>query len=77
MIQSTDTHEFVLISKEAGNGCPDFVVTVADKSMEPLLFEGDIMLAKAQPIVKHGELGVFTIDGKMCVKRMYLAGQSH
>lgn len=71
MLPSTDTHEFLLVTKEPGVDTPDFAVTVADNSMEPLLSGGDILLVKKQDSVSHGELGIFMIDGVRRVKRMY------
>lgn len=70
MLPSTDTHEFILVSKEPNLIPPDFAVTVADDSMAPLLSSGDILLVKKQDSVAHGELGVFMIDGVRRVKKM-------
>lgn len=74
MFPSTDQHEMVTIPLDVDSKDADFAVVVDDHSMEPLLFEGDVLLVKSQPSVKHGELGIFMLDGVRRVKRMYLKG---
>lgn len=49
----------------------DFGVVVSGDSMEPVLFDGDLLLVKHQPIINHGDLGVFIINNQGFVKRFY------
>lgn len=47
----------------------DFCVDVAGKSMEPMFYDGDILLIRSQPAVNIGEIGLYIFDGNGYVKR--------
>ena len=47
----------------------DFCVDVAGNSMEPLFYNGDILLIRSQPAVSIGEIGLYIFDGNGYVKR--------
>ena len=47
----------------------DFAVTIKGNSMEPLYYNGDIVLVKSQPAVDLGETGIYIINGSGFIKR--------
>lgn len=47
----------------------DFAVRVSDNSMEPLFYDGDILLVKKQDSLDYGQIGIFTINNMGYVKR--------
>lgn len=47
----------------------DFAVTIKGNSMEPLYYDGDIVLVKCQPAVDIGETGIYIINGSGFIKR--------
>ena len=47
----------------------DFAVTIKGNSMEPLYYDGDIVLVKSQPAVDLGETGIYIINGSGFIKR--------
>lgn len=47
----------------------DFAVTIKGNSMEPLYFDGDVVLVRSQPAVDIGETGVYIINGGGFIKR--------
>lgn len=47
----------------------DFALTIQGDSMEPVYFDGDIVLVKEQPSVDIGEIGIFTINGDGYIKK--------
>ncbi len=47
----------------------DFAITIKDNSMEPVYFDGDIVLVKQQPAVELGEIGIFNIENNGYIKK--------
>lgn len=47
----------------------DFALTIKGNSMEPVYFDGDIVLVKGQAAVDVGEIGIFIVDGKGYIKK--------
>lgn len=47
----------------------DFALTIQGDSMEPIYFDGDIVLVKEQPSIDIGEIGIFTINGDGYIKK--------
>ena len=60
MIDITDTPE----ARKA-----DFAITIKGNSMEPVYFDGDIVLVKQQPAVELGEIGIFNIENNGYIKK--------
>ena len=47
----------------------DFAITIKGNSMEPVYFNGDIVLVKQQPAVELGEIGIFNIENNGYIKK--------
>ena len=47
----------------------DFAITIKGNSMEPVYFDGDIVLVKQQPAVELGEIGIFNIENDGYIKK--------
>ena len=47
----------------------DFAITIKGNSMEPIYFDGDIVLVKKQPSVDLGEIGIFNIENNGYIKK--------
>ena len=47
----------------------DIGITVSGDSMEPLYYDGDILLVRKQPDINIGEIGIFIKDGQGYVKK--------
>ena len=47
----------------------DFAITIKGNSMEPIYFDGDIVLVKQQPAVELGEIGIFDIEDNGYIKK--------
>lgn len=47
----------------------DFSLQIKGNSMEPIYFDGDIVLIKKQPSVDIGEIGIFNIEGNGYIKK--------
>lgn len=47
----------------------DIGITVSGDSMEPLYYDGDVLLVRKQPDINIGEIGVFIKDGQGYVKK--------
>lgn len=52
-------------------GQADFAVRISGNSLEPIYFDGDLILAKSMDRLKHGDLGVFIVAGEGCIRRFY------
>lgn len=46
----------------------NYALRVEGDSMEPLFFDGDIVLVETQPSVKVGEIGIFIYEGEAYIK---------
>lgn len=47
----------------------DFCLTITGDSMEPVYYDGDIVLVKSQPYVNLGQIGIFIIEGSGYIKK--------
>lgn len=47
----------------------DFALQIKGNSMEPIYFDGDIVLVKKQPSVNLGQIGIFSIEGNGYIKK--------
>lgn len=47
----------------------DFCLTIHGNSMEPVYYDGDIVLVKQQNAVERGEIGIFVIEGCGYIKK--------
>ena len=47
----------------------DFALHIKGNSMEPIYFDGDIVLVKEQPSVDLGQIGIFDIEGNGYIKK--------
>ena len=47
----------------------DFALTIDGDSMEPIYFNGDIVLVKQQATVEIGEVGIFVLNGSGYIKK--------
>ena len=47
----------------------DFALPVRGRSMEPLYYDGDIVLVHQQPAVDVGEIGIYSVDNKAFIKK--------
>lgn len=62
-------HTYIEIKKSETVDEADFSVRVAGDSMSPHFKDGDIVLVHAQPEVKIGEIGIFTINNDGYIKK--------
>lgn len=47
----------------------DFALQIKGNSMEPIYFDGDIVLIKEQPSVDLGQIGIFNVEGNGYIKK--------
>lgn len=47
----------------------DFALTIKGNSMEPVYFDGDIVLVKEQSAIDVGQIGIFIIEGDGYIKK--------
>lgn len=47
----------------------DFALTISGDSMEPVYYDGDIVLIKSQPAIDGGEIGIFIIENSGYIKK--------
>lgn len=47
----------------------DFALTIQGDSMEPVYFDGDIVLVKEQSAIDIGQIGIFIIEGNGYIKK--------
>ncbi len=47
----------------------DFALTISGDSMEPVYYDGDIVLVKSQPAIDGGEIGIFIIENSGYIKK--------
>ena len=48
----------------------DFALTIQGDSMEPVYFDGDIVLVKQQDQINQGEVGIFIVNGEGYIKKL-------
>ncbi len=59
-IEIPDTHE----ARKA-----DYALTIQGDSMEPIYYDGDIVLVKKQDAIEIGQVGIFVLDGSGFIKK--------
>lgn len=47
----------------------DFCLTITGSNMEPVYYNGDIVLVKKQPQLELGQIGIFIIEGEGYIKK--------
>lgn len=47
----------------------DFALTISGDSMEPIYYNGDIVLVKSQPVINNGEIGIFIVENSGYIKK--------
>lgn len=47
----------------------DFALTIKGNSMEPVYFDGDIVLVKEQSAIDVGQIGIFIVEGNGYIKK--------
>lgn len=47
----------------------DYALTIQGDSMEPIYYDGDIVLIKKQDLVEIGQIGIFVLDGSGFIKK--------
>lgn len=47
----------------------DFAITIQGRSMEPVYFNGDIILVKKQDDIDFGQIGIFRVNGSGYIKK--------
>lgn len=47
----------------------DFALTISGDSMEPIYYNGDIVLVKSQPAINNGEIGIFIVESSGYIKK--------
>ena len=47
----------------------DFCLTISGNSMEPIYYDGDIVLIKSTPDIDNGEIGIFIIENAGYIKK--------
>lgn len=52
-------------------GRASFAVRVTGDSLEPIYFDGDILLVEAAAHLNHGDLGIFSVSREWKVRRYY------
>lgn len=64
-----DSWETIYIPDSDEAQLADYALTIKGNSMEPVYYDGDIVLVKEQPSVDIGEIGIFTINGDGYIKK--------
>lgn len=49
----------------------DFAIKISGDSMEPDIYNGDILLIKKQEKVNNGQIGIFVYDSELLCKKLY------
>lgn len=64
-----DNWETIEISDTPEARRADYALTISGNSMEPVYYDGDIVLVKAQDTVEMGQIGIFILDGSGYIKK--------
>lgn len=70
IIEAPEEAEHIKIMYNQYTRKADFCVRVAGRSMEPKIYDGDIVLIRDQPAVDVNEIGLFTVDDLGYIKKM-------
>lgn len=68
-LDSDDDWETISIPDTPEARKADFALTIQGNSMEPVYFNGDIVLVKEQPAIDIGQIGIFIIEGNGYIKK--------
>ena len=68
-LNSGDDWEMISVPDTPEARKADFALTIKGDSMEPVYFDGDIVLIEDQAAIDVGEIGIFTVDGKGYIKK--------
>lgn len=63
-----DTIEHIPVLRNVWTSKADYALRVHGDSMEPDIYDGDMILVRSQPAVELGETGIFIRDGERYVK---------
>lgn len=66
---NNDDWETIYIPDSPEGQKADFALTIQGNSMEPIYFDGDVVLVKEQSAVDIGQIGIFTIEGEGYIKK--------
>lgn len=50
----------------------DFGIKISGDSMEPKIYDGDIVWVEAMPQIENGEIGIFILDGDSYCKKLHI-----
>lgn len=64
-----DNWETIEISDTPEARRADYALTISGDSMEPVYYDGDIVLVKMQDTVEIGQIGIFILDGSGYIKK--------
>ncbi|MDE7193853.1 MAG: helix-turn-helix domain-containing protein [Oscillospiraceae bacterium] len=64
-----DNWETIEISDTPEARRADYALTISGDSMEPVYYDGDIVLVKMQDTVEMGQIGIFILDGSGYIKK--------
>lgn len=68
-LNSGDDWEMIAVPDTPEARKADFALTIKGDSMEPVYFNGDIVLVKEQAAIDVGEIGIYMIEGKGYIKK--------
>ncbi len=68
-LEEGDNWETIEIADTLEARKADFAITIKGNSMEPIYFDGDIVLVKGQPAVDPGEICIYNIEGHGYIKK--------
>lgn len=67
--EMTDEHSTLRVKDTPEAQTADYVLRVDGCSMEPMFYDGDLVLVKKQDAVDDGEIGIFAVDGESFIKQ--------
>lgn len=74
--EANDDHTTIRIKETPEAQRSDYVLRVNGNSMEPMFYDGDLVLVKEQRSLNDGEIGIFVVDGESYIKQQ-LPGRLH
>jgi len=75
---SGDNNNFEMMSFPATEVPPkaDFGIRISGNSMEPGIYDGDIVWVEATPEINSGEVGIFVLNGESYCKELQISSSS-
>lgn len=64
-----DNWETIEISDTPEARRADYALTISGNSMEPVYYDGDIVLVREQETIEMGQIGIFILDGSGYIKK--------